>query len=249
MIDPVAFTVFGRPIYWFGITAALGFMAGVTHWNLLARREKMPEGVGSDLGLVVILGGILGARGAYVLANASHYIAHPAEILRIDQGGLIFYGGVLLAAAAVFFFARKRNLPFLKVGDFTVSALPLGHAFGRTGCFLNGCCYGAPSDVPWAAYCAGAMRHPVQLYEVAFNLALYLGLHLLLRRQHRPGMVVSVYLVAYGTWRFLIEFLRGDDRLRVPGLDVAQLLSLALVATGLLMAYALRCRETAPDNA
>ncbi len=248
MIDPIAFTLFGRPIYWFGIMAALGFMAGVTHWNRLARREKMPEGIGSDLGLVVILGGILGARGAYILANLPHYIAHPTEILRIDQGGLIFYGGVIVATLAILFFARRRNLPFLRLADFTVSALPLGHAFGRVGCFLNGCCYGAPSSVPWATYCADAMRHPVQLYEVAFNITLYLGLHLLLRRRHPHGMVAAVYLMAYGTWRFFIEFLRGDDRLRVPGLDVAQVVSLTLITGGLLLAFLVYRRAPAQES-
>jgi phosphatidylglycerol:prolipoprotein diacylglycerol transferase len=246
MIDPIAFTFFGRPIYWYGIMVALGFMAGVTHWNFLGRREKMPEGLGSDLGLIIMLSGVLGARLAYVLANASHYRAHPAEILRIDQGGLIFFGGFIVATLAVVVFARVRQLPLLRLGDFAITALPLGHAFGRTGCFLNGCCYGSPTTVPWATYCAEALRHPVQIYEAGFNLALYVALNILLRRHSRPGLVIAAYMMAYGAWRFLIEFLRGDDRLRVPGLDVAQLISLALVLAGAGMALALRRRTTQP---
>ena len=246
MIDPIAFTVLGRPIYWYGILVALGFMAAVLHWNALARREKLPEGLGSDLGLIVILGGVLGARLAYVLANFSHYRAHPLEILRIDQGGLIFYGGFVLATLFVIIFARVRQLPLLRLGDFTVSALPLGHAFGRTGCFINGCCYGAPTTVPWATYSADAMRHPVQLYEVGFNLLLYFFLHLMLRRHTRPGLVAAAYMIGYGCWRFAIEFLRGDERLRVPGLDVAQLVSLGLIAIGLGMALLLRRRAPGP---
>lgn len=239
MIDPIAFTAFGRPIYWYGILVALGFIAAVIHWNALARREKMPEGLGSDLGLIVILGGIVGARLAYVIANFAHYRAHPVEILRIDQGGLIFYGGFILAALSVIVLAKVRGLPLLRLGDFTISALPLGHAFGRTGCFLNGCCYGAPTTLPWATYTAGALRHPVQLYEVLFNVLLYLGLHATLRKS-RPGLTVAVYLMAYGAWRFGIEFLRGDDRLRVPGLDMAQVVSLGLILIGLGLALGLR---------
>ncbi len=239
MLDPVAFTVLGRPIYWYGIMVALGFLAAVLQLNRLARREHFPEGLGSDLGMRVMLGGIVGARLAYVLANFSYYRAHPGEILRIDQGGLIFYGGFLLAVLAVVIYARRRHLPLWRVGDFTVSVLPLGHALGRVGCFLNGCCYGAPTDRPWGTYVADAVRHPVQLYEAAFNLALFGALQLLLRR-NQPGRVVAVYLMAYGAWRFGIEFLRGDDRLRLSGLDLAQVLSLGLLLTGGILALALR---------
>lgn len=239
MIDPIAFSILGRPIYWYGIMVALGFLGAVWHWNHLARRQGLPEGLGSDLGLIVIVGGILGARVAYILSNLDHYLAHPLEMLRIDQGGLIFYGGFILATLAVIVFARVRGLPLLRVGDFTVSALPLGHAMGRIGCFLNGCCYGAPTDVPWATYVADAMRHPVQLYEASFNFILYAVLHLLLRTA-RTGQVVAVYLMSYGTWRFLIEFLRGDDRLRTGGLDAAQLISLGLILIGAGLALGLR---------
>lgn len=224
---------------------ALGFIGAVVHWNALARRQHLPEGLGSDLGLIVIVGGILGARLAYILANLDHYLAHPLEMLRIDQGGLIFYGGFILAALAVIAFARLRNLPLLALGDFTLSAMPLGHAMGRAGCFLNGCCYGAPSEVPWATYAAGAMRHPVQLYETAFNLLLYATLHLLLRRG-RPGQVSAVYMMAYGAWRFGIEFLRGDDRMRTAGLDVAQLISLGLIMIGAGLAVGVRRNPHTP---
>lgn len=239
MIDPIAFTILGRPVYWYGIFVALGFLAAVLHWNRLARRQNLPEGLGSDLGLLVIVTGVLGARLAYVIANLDHYRAHPGEIFRIDQGGLIFYGGFIAAALGVVVFARLRKVPLLVLGDFTVSALPLGHAFGRTGCFLNGCCYGAPTDLPWAVYTAGALRHPVQLYETGFNLALYAVLHLVLRRR-RPGLVIAVYLLAYGAWRFAVEFLRGDDRLRAAGLDAAQLISVGLIMIGAGLALGLR---------
>ena len=250
MPDPVAFEILGRPIYWYGVLVALGFLAAVLHWNAQARREGMPEGIGSDLGFIVMVGGILGARIAYVLANFAHYRAHPIEIIRIDQGGLIFYGGFLLAVLGVVVLARRRRLPVWRLGDFAVTALPLGHAFGRVGCFLNGCCYGAPTEVPWAVHQADALRHPVQLYETGFNLALYGTLHLLLRRHGPPGLVVAAYLVGYGAWRFAIEFLRGDERLPVvAGLDAAQALSAVLILAGLLLAAVLRAARGRSSNA
>lgn len=249
MIDPVAFEVLGRPIYWYGIFVALGFLAGVLHWNMMARREGLPAGVGSDLGFIVMIGGIVGARMAYVAANWAHYSAHPVEIVRVDQGGLIYYGGFLMAVLCVIGMARLRHLPVWRLGDFTISALPLGHALGRLGCFLNGCCYGAPSDAACALFNAGARRLPVQLFEMAFNLALYGLFHLMLRRRVRPGSLVATYLVGYGLWRFFIEFLRGDERR--PGLaslDAAQVLSVILVGAGLLLWPLLR-RFAKPTDA
>ncbi len=241
MIDPVAFVVLGRPIYWYGILVALGFMAALMHWNALARRLGLPVGIGSDLAFLVMIGGILGARAMYVAANWGYFSAHPAEIIRIDQGGLIFYGGFLAAAAGVIVMARVRKIPVWTLGDFTVSALPLGHALGRIGCLLNGCCYGAPCDLPWAVRTAGEWRHPVQGYEALFNLVLYFLLRFMLLNRVRPGLTVATYLIGYGLWRFAIEFLRGDARMEGwAGLNAAQTLSLALVAVGFVLALCLR---------
>jgi phosphatidylglycerol:prolipoprotein diacylglycerol transferase len=249
MIDPVAFEVLGRPIYWYGVFVALGFLAALVHWNATSPRLGFPPGIGSDLAFIVMIGGILGARALYVVSNFGYFAEHPGEIFRIDQGGLIYYGGFLAATAGVIGLAWKRRIPVWQLGDFAVSALPLGHAFGRFGCLLNGCCYGAPCDLPWAVETAGAHRHPVQGYETLFNLALYVGLRALLNRRLRPGWVVATYLLAYGAWRFSIEFLRGDARMEGwAGLNAAQTLSLALVAVGLGLALWLRTRRPHVDG-
>ena len=206
MIDPVCFHLGSKAIYWYGVLSALGFVAAVWHWNRLARRDGRPAGFGSDFAFLVMFSGILGARLAYVLANAPEYAAHPLEILRIDRGGLIFYGGFLGACAAVYVFARRRGEHPLALGDFGVTGLVLGHAFGRLGCLLNGCCYGRPSDVPWHVWTAEAWRHPVQAYEALFNLALFAVLLRLYPRRPREGAVLALYLAAYGAWRFAAEF-------------------------------------------
>lgn len=249
MVDPIAFRIplIGHPIYWYGICVALGFLAALLHWRAVGRRLGLPEGIASDLAFLVMFGGILGARALYVAANWSHYSAHPSEILRIDQGGLIFYGGFLAAVAGVILMARVRRIPMWALGDFTISAVPLGHALGRIGCLLNGCCYGTLCDLPWAVHTAGAWRHPVQGYEALFDLALFVALRALLIRPHRPGAVVSLYLVAYGTWRFCIEFLRGDPRMEGwAGINASQTLSVALVLAGIAVGLWLRLRPARP---
>ncbi len=239
-MNPVCFTLFGRPIYWYGILAAAAFIAGVTHLNLLAKKEGRPAGFGSEIGFWLMLAGIAGARVAYVLANLRLYTTHPLDVVRVDQGGLVFYGGLIGAALALLVIARVRREPFLKLTDFTLTALPLSHAIGRVGCFLNGCCYGRPWDGPWSVYVEGARRHPTQLYETAVNLALYGILLALYRRRRVDGRISALYAMAYAAGRFLLEFVRGDERLKWLGLNVAQITSAGLFLLGFAVWMGLR---------
>lgn len=236
-MDPIAFYIGPKPVYWYGIFVALGFLAGVLHWSWLAKREKRAPGIASDLSIWIMIGALLGARIAYVLANWPQYADAPWLMLRIDQGGLVFYGGFLGASVSVILFARTRHEPLWRLADFVVSALPLGHAFGRVGCFINGCCYGIVSDSAFGVYTAGAYRQPVQIYEAVGNLALYFLLLRFHLRRKIDGSTLAFYLAAYGTMRFLLEFLRGDVRIHALGLTAAQWTSLLfLLASAMLFA-------------
>lgn len=245
-IDPVCFTIGSRPIYWYGVMMAMGFLAALAHWRVLGRRAAVDTAFTSDLLVWVMVGGIVGARAAYVLANWDYFRAAPGEIIRVDQGGLVYYGGFLGAGLALILFARLSGRPLFATTDLVITALPLGHAFGRVGCFLNGCCGGsvAPAGCPGTL---GLPHYPVQLYEAAFNLALYAVLFRLYRipAWRRPGRLLTVYLLSYPAGRFLLEFIRGDERLRVGHLDVAQVVSLALLATGLVALWIVRRHEHA----
>lgn len=238
-IDPVCFYIGTRPIYWFGVLMALAFLAGMTHWTLLARKLGRDSTTAGDLALWLMVGGILGARIAYVLSNMDYFLQAPREIIRIDQGGLVFYGGFAGAVTALALLAARRKEPFLALADFSVSALPLGHAFGRVGCFLNGCCHGATIDSP--CFCTfGLPQYPVQLYEAAYNLLVYVLLLAVALRRDTPrrmphGTLLALYLIAYPAGRFMLEFLRGDDRIRFGNLDIAQYASIGLMIFGLLL--------------
>lgn len=233
-MDPVCFHIGARPIYWYGIMMALAFLAGIAHWNWLGRRTGRNVALAGDLAFWLMVGGILGARFAYVISNFDYYRAAPQEIIRIDQGGLIYYGGFLGGAAAFFCLAAWRRINPLDLADFTITALPLGHAFGRVGCFLNGCCGGRLADPP-SCLTGGLEHYPVQLYESAFNLGVYglLTWFFLRRRNNRNGAVLALYLMTYPVGRFLLEYLRGDDRMRWGNLDVAQEVSLGLIVVGI----------------
>ena len=259
-MHPIFIEILGRPIYWYGVFVALGFLAAVWNWNLLAKRDNRPAGFGSEMGFWAMVAGLLGARLAYVLANIDHYAVNPIEIIRFDQGGLIFYGGFLGGFLGLVAFAKKRKISFLDLGDYAVTGLVLGHVFGRIGCFLNGCCFGticshsagisfppgSPASIeqttagllPYGA--ASLPVYPIQLYEAAFNLLVYGVLVYAYLHRRRPGRVGALYLMLYPAGRFLFEFLRGDPRVQVMGLSVAQALSLVFLIAGGLLWLALR---------
>lgn len=246
-MHPELVTVFGRPIYWYGVLTALGFLAAVANWSWLGAREGREKGLGSELGIWVMVGGILGARVAYILSNWPEYAAAPMEMLRIDKGGLIYYGGFIGGALAIILMSRLRKERLWSFADFVVTSVPLGHALGRIGCFLNGCCYGKSCDLPWAIPLQDVSRHPTPLYEAAFNLAVYALLLWLYPRRRRDGGVFIAYLLIYPVGRFLLEFTRGDPRMTWMGLTVAQEISMALFVTGCVLCLLLPRRRTPRD--
>ena len=243
VMDPVAFRVFGRPIYWYGIMVAAGFLAGIAYWTREARRRGWPPEYGSDIGLWIMIGGLVGARVAYVLANLRSYAAAPWTVFRFDQGGLVYYGGFIGAALAVAAFARRRARPLLQMGDYAIGAVPLGHAIGRIGCFINQCCYGAETTSRVCVTVEGVARHPVQLYESVANALVFVWLLRFAPRRRRDGESLALYLLLYGTARFLLEFLRGDARLHWLGLTLAQVVSAVLFAVGAALWILLPRRE------
>ena len=256
-MHPVMFSVFGKEIYSYGILAALGFLGAILTWTWMSRREVRPPGFASDLGFWLMASGIVGSRLAYVLANWPHYRAAPLEIFRIDQGGLIFYGGFLLACLALVLFARRHRLPLWHAADFAIPGLAIGHALGRVGCFLNGCCYGRPAGdavcgIAYPPVCEPGRLfpdiplYPVQLLEAAALVFLWIALLAAYPRRQKDGAVFALYLVLYPPVRFFLEYLRGDERQAWFVLDVAQATSIALFLAGLLLFAFLPKRRFSP---
>ncbi len=244
----------GLTIHWYGVMMALGFFAGLANWTWLGRRKGWDFAFCSDLLFWAMVGVVVGARGAYVLGDLPYFLERPWRIVRLDQGGLVFYGGLLGGVAAMLMFARRRGVSGWDLADFSGTSLPLGHALGRIGCFLNGCCHGKPApswlgvsypvdSYPWHQQIAegliakrSAMTvpvHAVQLYEAAFNLALYGLLVVVFRRGARRGTVTALYLMAYPAGRFALESLRADHELFVGRLTGAQAWGIVLFLVGL----------------
>lgn len=255
-MHPVFFSIGNFHIHWYGVMMAVGLMAGLASWSFVGRKEGRSLNFSSDLLFWIVIAAILGARLAYIVSEWDYFLDHPQQLYRIDQGGLIYYGGLIAATAAVFLFAKVKKQPVLALYDFVATSLPLAHAFGRIGCFLNGCCHGSPtSGLTGLRYPPGSFAwtrhlserlidsdaqtslavHPVQLYEAALGFCVYGLLMVVHRKRKQPGVTTVAYLMAYAIVRFIIEFFRGDERAMIMGMTIAQIVSLALLVSGILL--------------
>ncbi len=216
-------------IYSYGLLVAAGFIVGA----LLAARHAPRMGLSPDkiitLVLVILVSGILGSRIFYVLINIKDYLANPLEIVMLTHGGLVFYGGAISAFCAALIYIKKAGLPLIDTFDLLTPFIALGHAIGRIGCFLNGCCYGKPVS-GWfgIAFEDGITRIPTQIYSSLLLLCLFIFLRMRLDKRKFAGQVFYLYLIFYSTGRVLMEFLRGDNPAVFLKLTFSQLVSLAI---------------------
>lgn len=208
---PVLFSFGALHLYTYGLSIAVGVLLALFLMNRQAAQEGFPKPEQVfDIAFSILAWGFLGARLFYVIQNFSYYAVAPIKIFAVWEGGLIFYGGALAAIFGFWLTTRKRGVPFWKALDFIVPYGALAHAFGRIGCFLNGCCYGKICDLPWAVRFPELSRavHPAQLYEAFYDLALFAFLLARRKRSRFEGETGLLYFLFYGLGRYLIEFVR-----------------------------------------
>lgn len=248
----------GFSIRWFGVMMALGFLAAFVNLNYQAKLFKIDNQFISDMLVWILVGGILGARTAYVIANWHvEYADNPLAVLYIHRGGLIYYGGLIGGVISSWIYVcLLKKYPPLPVADIAGASLPLGQAFGRIGCFMNGCCYGRCTHSPigvkfpvnspaWIdqvhGHCIDTTSscslsvYPVQLFESIGALIIFGILWFALRKQKFAGVTASLYLILYGILRFCMEFFRGDERQHVGNLTTAQLISVLMICCGFIL--------------
>jgi phosphatidylglycerol:prolipoprotein diacylglycerol transferase len=237
---PILVQIGGFTLRSYGVMAMLGFLTAWLLMHLNRRHADLSEDQSSNLLLIAMVTGIIGARIFYVALEWEHYEDDLWRIVRIDQGGLVFYGGFLLAMASVIGYCKWRKLDVVRVLDVFAPAMAAAHAWGRVGCFLNGCCYGTVTEcVLGVSYPLssrippqnpGAPVHPIQLYEAVENI-LACGLYFYLVLKGRRGTAMAAYMLVYGVCRFGNEFLRGDNPFWL-GLTPAQWIGLGLIPVG-----------------
>jgi phosphatidylglycerol:prolipoprotein diacylglycerol transferase len=239
--DKIAFSVGPLDVHWYGITYLIGFVAG---WWLARRRAAQPgstwtPGLVDDLIFYCAVGVIAGGRlGWMLIYGTEQLIANPLSILRVWEGGMSFHGGFVGVALAVAMFARRRGRAVADVFDFTVPLPAIGFGAGRIGNFINNELWGKPTDVPWAVIVDGVPRHASQLYEALLEgLVLFLIIWWYTSRP-RPRLAPSaLFLICYGVFRFVVEFVRVPDENRgyllLGWVTTGQLLSAPMIVAGL----------------
>ena len=249
---PELFRIGEFPVTTYGIWLAIGMLVALFVASRLAARDGLPRERIYDLGLWVLIGGLIGSK------ILMFFVEDNVQVFSLDflRSGGVYYGGLIGGFLAVAILVRFYKLPFWKVADAFAPALALGQAFGRQGCFAAGCCWGKPTDLFWGVHFSDAgheytgvpiygpggsdlFLHPTQLIESFAMLAVFGLLIWLHRRKKFDGQVLIAYGIIYSIFRFSIEFIRDDPRgdlfglTTMTGLSTSQLVSLVVAAASI----------------
>lgn len=240
-INPIALDLGFIQIYWYGIMYLLAFLSA---YLLASHRAKQLDSWNKqqieDLIFYGAIGVIGGGRLGYVLFyNFGAFVADPFSIFALQNGGMSFHGGFLGVALAMILFSRKHDKSFFSTVDFVVPLVPLGLGFGRLGNFINGELWGKITTSPFGMHIQeqGVARYPSQLYEAFLEgLVLFIVLWVFSNKPRTPMTISALFLILYGLFRFIIEFVRMPDvqlgYLAFGWLTMGQLLSLPMVVLG-----------------
>lgn len=232
-INPVAFTLFGIDVRWYGILIAFGALLAIYFADKLANERKIYKDFINDFSIITLIAGLIGARTYYVIFQWSYYSQHKDEILSIRNGGLAIYGAIIVGIIVAIIFSRVKKIDFWDIADVCAPGLALAQGIGRWGNFINGEAHGGPTNLPWAILVNGQRVHPTFLYESILDISIFLFLYFYLDKHEKfRGQLFTTYMILYGIGRFFIEGLRTDS-LYIGMFRVSQLVSLVLVAVGI----------------
>lgn len=247
----------GVTVYTYGALVALGFFCGILWILHEARLAGVNRDRVADLSFYLIVAAIVGSRLLYIVVEARRYLENPLDILKIWEGGLVFYGGLLACIGVAWWYTRRQGWSLRGTADLFMPGVALGHSIGRLGCLMAGCCYGRPvSGHPWWAIIfphsesglapTGIPLFPTQLMESVGELLVF-GLLVWVRRHKKfEGQVFLTYLVLYAVLRSILEIFRGDSirGFVIPGiLSTSQMISLLVVTVVIVYYRRLRTQE------
>jgi phosphatidylglycerol:prolipoprotein diacylglycerol transferase len=238
---------------------ALSFLIGI----YLARRRAPNRGLKPfqvvDLSVYILIAAIVGARFFYIVVHPEQFRHNPLDAVNILKGiaGLTMYGGLIFAIIVSLWYLHRKKIAAWRMGDVLAPSIALGLGLTRIGCFLNGCCHGGPTELPWGCvfpanntsvagyYFPGQAIHPTQLYESLFGFALFGLLIAIDRRRRFDGLLFWFFILLYSTFRFMIDFIRFyEQEMLVSRADISlswtQIISLALVLISIVMLVRLR---------
>jgi len=254
---PELFKIGPFTVYSYGLMLGIAFI--VASWLLTKEieRKKLNPNFGTEITILAIVFGIIGAKIFHLLENFDSFLSDPVGMM-FNPGGLTFFGGLIVAVIAIWIYARKKKIPFLVFADAAAPALALAYGIGRIGCHLAGDGdYGIPTDLPWGTnyengtvppsvmfqgseiagnYPGGIVPdntplHPTPIYEFLICAVIFLILWKLRKKDWIDGKLFMFYLIFISIERFLVEFIRLNPRILL-GLSEAQLISVVLFTGG-----------------
>ena len=248
MINPVALDLGFIQIHWYGLMYVFGFLGGyalaifrIDRGLFPINREQM-----SDFLSWIALGVIIGGRAGYmVFYQLDRLLDNPLSLFYVWEGGMAFHGGLVGVIAFTWIFALKHQIAPLALGDALAPLIPIGLGFGRLGNFIGGELWGRPTDLPWAMVFSKAdelARHPSQLYQFALEgVILFVVLWLFSSKPRRRGQVTGLFLLGYGVFRFMVEFVREPDShlgfIALNWMTMGQLLTVPMIAIGVWLLF------------
>ena len=240
-------------IHSYGLFVALGFAVAFLVILKMGKAQGIKSQQVMDIGFIVILMAIIGSRLAYVVMNFSHYSAHPLDIFKIWEGGLVFSGGLVGVVLVMIWYLRRHRLAFWPMGDLCAPGIAIGQAIGRLGCFMAGCCYGKPTDLPWAVTFTHPQSlaplntplHPTQLYSAFSGFIIFAVLMFLNAKKQFQGQVFIWFLILHSTARLFMERFRSDERGLIAGTEMSmtQLLTLLVLLGAVVALFILKSKR------
>lgn len=237
----------------YGLIVALSFFIGLWLSTKEAQRKGLDPRLIQDFTLYALLGGILGARIYFVLfSNPAYFLQKPWEIVAVWHGGIGIIGALLGGFVTAVWYCRRKKLSFWRFADALAPGIASGQAVGMFACLLNGDSYGRPTDLPWAITYTDPRSlaplnislHPIEIYEMAAYFSVFLLVWKTRARAQTNGFSFLIYLAAYGTARFSIEFFRGNPAIFAVGIPAAQVFGMALLLVSLACFYLLGRKST-----
>jgi phosphatidylglycerol:prolipoprotein diacylglycerol transferase len=248
---PVLIKIGPLTVHTYGFLIAIGFLVALWLAIKQAKKTGVSEDKIIDLAFYCLVAAIIGSRLFFIITNWSYYAGRPFDMLKIWEGGLVFYGGLIFAVPTALLIVRWANLPLWKTFDIFAPSVAIGHAIGRLGCFCAGCCYGKPAEnLPWSVIFTdpdslairGVPLHPSQIYESAGELLNFFILIIIRRRQSFDGQIFFLYIMNYSIIRAVVEMFRGDEvrGFIIPGVSISTGISLLMFVSSAFMLLKLK---------
>ncbi len=235
-MNPIAFTIFGVDVRWYGIFMASGILIASFILMKLSEKKGYSNDLIYDLILVIVPSGIIGARTYYVIFEWDNYKGDFYKIINLRGGGLAIHGAIIAGLLSAYIYCKIKKINFLEILDMAAPGIILAQAIGRWGNFANSEAHGGPTDLPWAIVVEGQKVHPTFLYESLWNFMVFILLMYLYKRKKFDGQIFLNYAILYSLARFFIEGLRTDS-LMWGSIRVAQFISVVIILVSLLVYY------------